>query len=206
MKTFEECHHPEKIESFNLDDICQFQKEIKEKLDKNYDSENISFEEKEKKNQELIKNFIKKLIEKKDKFHYVFKTEKGSIYFVLESGQSWRFQKKINKYEVQPILNKIFFINREIAKEFENAEDNYSDGLQEFILNRKISTINPRIGAVPFEFWITGLTEIIFKQEKNYIQIIGTKYREDNNGEDDKVLPHFASGCHMGHSITEIIK
>ncbi len=58
---------------------------------------------------QLYEEFIEKLLAQKNGFAHIFKTEKGSIYFILPSGKSMRIKNLKYGYELQPIADKIEF-------------------------------------------------------------------------------------------------
>src|SRR5713226_6220320 len=57
-----------------------------------------------KKEQVIIKNLRSELLGQKDRFKNVFKTERGSFYFVTETGQSLRF-KGFEEADIESIDN-----------------------------------------------------------------------------------------------------
>jgi len=61
--------------------------------------------------QDYYINIIEELKKGKQGLKYIFQTEKGSIYFVLFTGESLRFRKTNGLYEDQPIGSKISFVN-----------------------------------------------------------------------------------------------
>jgi len=149
--------------------------------------------DKESPEQTLLKKFIEQQIEKKDTYKNIFRTEQGSIYFILETGESLRIKNTAEeKLEVQPILNHIYFIDRDQRDKLEEMRQ--QDSLQENIINKPIQIHPCKTGLIPFEFGIEGMQEIHVIKKNDVITITG-----DNYGS-------FASGYHIGHKIIEMIK
>jgi hypothetical protein len=79
--------------------------------------------------QQKIAELIEELLSEKEKFNKIFKTKNGSIYFVLDSGESFRIKndalpgEKTN-YLINPFCSKIFFVPE---KEFEKISKIISD-------------------------------------------------------------------------------
>ncbi len=60
----------------------------------------------------LTQDLLGKLIKEKDRFQSVFTTEKGSTYFVMESGQAMRFKvDEEDGLKIQPMLNNIVYLS-----------------------------------------------------------------------------------------------
>ena len=96
-------------DSMLISDIEQKVEETKNKL---YDGDIAPTTESRR---EIIVGLLEDLLNHKEKFKNVFKTENGSTYFILNSGESIRIKKQTpskweSEYEIQPLLKKIFFI------------------------------------------------------------------------------------------------
>jgi|GEM_PF-3761575 len=79
--------------------------------------------------QQKIAELIESLLGEKEKFSRIFKTEKGSIYFVLDSGESLRIKNEAERekpasYAIQPFTRKIFFVPK---NEFERISKIMAD-------------------------------------------------------------------------------
>lgn len=144
-------------------------------------------------------DFIGQLLAEKEKFSKIFETDSGSIYFVLSDDRSIRF--KFNKYknmdnknpwEHNPFLLKTIFIDPLQADELLELDQNGQ--LQHEIINMEIKKKPYSHQARVFEFGIVGFPEIRYIEDNNKIVIKG-----DKNGV-------FASGYHIGHKISKIIK
>lgn len=198
----------EKQESkeFVFEDLLKLREEYERGMDEIFDFD-ISASEEKQKIKEFSKDFVKKLLNQKEKFGQVFYTEKGSIYFILKSGESWRFKKKFEKehefFEDQPIAKKIIFVSKETNEELIGQRK--KDPLFfENIVNQKIKLEKMAVGSVPIEIGIYGNSEVVFDEKENEIAILGTlvKFRDGT----DEFEPKMFSGWHQGHMINEIVK
>ncbi|HVZ66966.1 MAG TPA: hypothetical protein VG917_01770 [Patescibacteria group bacterium] len=173
---------------YTVDELQEEKNKLEDLID------GIPYEERSIKEQQLIQGFIDKQIKEKDRFQNVFKTDQGSVYFTLSTGESLRIKQREGKWEMQPICRKIFYTDNDTADEF---EEDVRKGHSEYepIIGKPISTTELKIGATPIEFEILGGTPpIAFEESPGKIVIKG-----DHMG-------FFASGYHRGHPITEVIK
>ena len=139
--------------------------------------------------------FLNELLRSKDRFFRVFKTEHGSYYFSIASGEVFRIKFKRFKnipgfYQLHPIMKNIFFLPQaesdRILKEGNLAEN----------INKPINLSDYVNGAVPFE---------INKYESS---VLSDYILEDNVLLVGKPsLPKYkAPSSHIGHPIVEILK
>src|SRR3989338_5188172 len=106
---------PETATPFTLDELKKRYEEISTEAIDSYPNggwERVQVQ------QALIKSWLDSLISQKEKFDKVFKTEKGSTYFILQTGESFRIKKQEQttwqgEYTVEPIATKTFFITLE---------------------------------------------------------------------------------------------
>lgn len=147
------------------------------------------------------KVLIQELLKEKDLFKHIFKTEKGSIYFTLKTGESLRIKYNENKkcFEAQPLLNKIIFVDEKEADIISSKRKSGEE--MEYFFNSGINKTSYKKGAIPIEIGINGKKQIEFSERDDNIKILGT--RSDDGC---KLYHFFASGYHIGHKITEIIK
>lgn len=163
---------------------------IEEKIDVLWESGTFSKLEEER--QKLTQEFIDSQLENKDGYKNIFMTEHGSIYFALATGESVRIKRTNDKWEMQPICHKIFYVDEEESVRIKEMRK--SINFQEEILGTPISTVDCGEGRTPIEFGILHMPTINYVEEPNKIVIKG-----DHMGV-------FASGIHMGDLITEVIK
>jgi hypothetical protein len=174
--------------SYSLDELQKIYSDFRDaKLD----------EDSRESRERMTKEFIEKLKREKDKFQHVFETESGSVYFVAQTGESIRFKNENGKIKDQPIVRKTFFISEEVSGELMKNRKN----MDEYLLSNEITLCSFDLGTRPLEFWIIGFPEIVYECSNGKLQIKGTK--RDDKEKIDKV---FASGFHVGHKITNIIK
>ena len=145
------------------------------------------------KKQQLLFDFIKTELEKhKNEYSNIFQTTNGSIYFVLDSGESYRIKyTDSNGYDEQPICDKIFFVDSKTKTEIEEAKNYFQP--EKKLLNKDWKTFPCKEGVFPIEFGIERFPKINFSEKKDYINISG-----DEQGS-------FASGIHIGHSVIKEI-
>ena len=81
--------------------------------------------------QHKIADLIENLLSEKEKFSQIFKTEKGSIYFGLDSGETLRIKNEAASgqpanYSIQPFTGNIFFVpKKEFERIFKIATDHW---------------------------------------------------------------------------------
>lgn len=160
--------------------------------------------EREEKEQITTREFLENLLKEKERFKYVFETEKGSVYFVLPTGQSWRFKKASHGYKEHSILTKIFFIDSETFEYLFSKGQLGIGAFEKQFINQKIKTVKLAEGVFPVEFGLSDYPEIIFEEDEDCVKIIGVKVK---TREGEEIIPHFmASGWHFGHVVAKIIK
>ncbi len=159
------------------------------------------------KEQEFINKLIEDFLEEKERFNKVFKTELGSYYFILESGQSLRikanflkekekklYENKIKtKFELMPLSHAIVFSKESPRKTKTDLHGN--------VLEITIKEVPYQIGTLPIE--------IGFEEEQNHPLIIREKkmvkiISQPLFSEDPNFIP--PTPYHVGHPIVEIIK
>jgi hypothetical protein len=136
----------------------------------------------------------------RDAFKFVFETEMGSKYFVLDNGMVVRFKRKDDKWDIRRIniSEHIVFLDEKTFNELLETEK-YGGGLQEeiFILSKRPEGIpaseEPSEGLYPFDFRAYRYAnDISYTIENGVLRIT------------DKLGP-FASGNHFGHKITKVL-
>lgn len=142
--------------------------------------------------QELIQALIERQIAEAKRYQNIFRTANGSIYFVFSTGESLRIKKTGEGLRPQPIFDHIYYVDKDQLDEL--LEMRRQDTLQDEIIGKRIRIAPCSLGITPFEFGIQGYFPQSVTQEPNSITILG-----DKSGV-------FASGYHLGHPITELIK
>lgn len=112
-----------------------------------------NFEERESTDRELVRDSIEKLKTESERFKFIFETEKGSIYFVTNTGQSLRFRNGDKGFEPQPVMDKIYFITEEqsnfLVEEIKHVGGSWH--IADAIVDREIPVVSMGLGTVPLE-------------------------------------------------------
>ena len=157
---------------------------------------------------EVVLSFLKELLLEANRFDKVFKTEKGSIYFVLFSGETLRFKISGGKnifglnnpldpvipiFTLSPITGKVFFVDSETLHEF-----NHMLKITDDWRNKRIKTTDIVIGSHPIEL-------NILEKDGNKISFVdyGDSFELIGGTLDPEDLP--MGNIHTGHQISEII-
>jgi hypothetical protein len=153
----------------------------------------------------LRSDFVEKLLLEKERFNKVFKTANGSVYFILETGETIRAKMVVDKYEFDegdgqhfmfsPLMNNLFFLPQDESERLARVED-LSPG-------EKIKTVPYGLRVVPFEINIRGFgSQVVFENNSGELLLIGTQTlgAEELDTEGNLV------GTHLGHPIIEIVK
>lgn len=169
--------------------------EIKTKMEQNFD-EDWHFAE-------GGQRFLSELLSEPDRFARVFKTEKGSYYFVLDNGKSLRIkyqtdvhdnQEEPSYYELQPLMQKIYGLNGDLTRTEDRSGNVRSLSFQSIPLEKGQQIIEVGIsqnnGPV-YQFKEDSDGRIEASEEPESIEKRG--YQSP-------------IAYHLGHSITEIIK
>jgi hypothetical protein len=150
--------------------------------------------------QRATEQMVEKLLAHKERFHYVLETDHGSLYFILPTGESWRFKMVHGARTAQPIMRHVYFIDEAIAG---NMLDLKKRGrIQEWLMSAAIpAELSPKVGLRPFELVIEHYPDYPISMQEHGIVI--------SPSEDDKKLyknlaPQFSSGYHIGNKISNI--
>lgn len=182
---------PQEPNAITVDILQQKIKDLRTSISSLYNKE-LSNEQMIEQKKMLTNDFVEKQIAEVDGYKKIFKTERGSIYFVLNTGESMRVKKTNEGLAIQPICHKIFYVDTQQAEQLEQMMK--GTFWQEDIIGVPISTVSLTEGVRPVEFGIINMPEINFSEEENILSIKG-----DNTGV-------FASGFHLGSVVSEIIK
>ncbi|MEI6296887.1 MAG: hypothetical protein WCO84_04560 [bacterium] len=182
----------EKIKQFEAKDLSGICNKYYDAVDKIYEEVEGSRDYKKIRGriEEYTVGYMQELLKSKEKFLNVFKTENGSLYFVVKSGQSLRFKKQETgngdfETKINPIMDKIFFIDE--GEVYEIMKEDKIELNEEKI----IKIVKYGIGVRPFEL--------------NFYKDRSTKMEIVEIGSDNILVKGFAP-YHIGHKITEIIK
>jgi len=163
------------------------------------------FEEYQLKRQEVTGNFIQELERQKEKFKYIFETEKGSKYFVLNTGEviRFRFGSSINGvgFHPEPISGKVFFVDQTQCDELLPITKSLY-GQEIFDKEIKKAPLADGVHPIEMNSEIAGPTEIEFDEDDDTIIIRACRDTKT------KVLDkkNLSGGFHIGHKVVKIIK
>lgn len=153
---------------------------------------------------------IRDLLEMKERFDHVFKTEKGSIYFTLSTGPSFRIKQRDTDEmsRLQPVLPKIVFVDAsEIAILSQWCKE--SPNLSHDIFGKQIATVPFALGTHPVELTVIGYgpdTQPILEEADGTITLLGIQ-KVSPTGELSEVPLRYSLGSiHLGNKIVEVIK
>lgn len=73
----------------------------------------VSLAEKKAQRQAALARYVDLQIQEKDRFNHIFKTEKGSVYFIFDTGESVRVKRDEGEWKIQPRCKKIVYVDEE---------------------------------------------------------------------------------------------
>ncbi len=184
----------EEKKPLSLDDVNSLYEQYEtdmEQVEEDYFNKKIDFSLLQNKKEQVLAEFIEKLMESKESLSRIFKTENGSTYFILKTGECLRFKRqKIGSdyFEIkpQPVMGNVIMIKDDdvyrITKE--HLLEGATEG--EVVLKKAEYTI----GNTPFEmnFVHEWPDKLLIKEEADAVLIKGF------------------GPYHVGHKIIEIIK
>jgi len=201
----------------NTDYFNKYKKLLYEIQDKNLSRKEEELEEKE-----LVISILNEMLQD-PKFDKIFKTEKGSVYFLDEDSECLRLKQEGEKLKFQPITKDLFFIDEAgllYMKSLLN-EDKFALKYTELdILSGRSSERlfvplkKYEVGAFPLEL---NVKEICIRDKMDRLikfEVVDDKLvfyatpRDETKApsSEDDFYDNFFGGIHFGHRITEIIK
>ena len=88
---------------------------------------------------QLYEDFVERMLAQKNRFANIFRSEKGSTYFILLNGKSLRIKNLKYGYELQPIADEIKFI-QESPKEQSTSLDIGATPYETFYIQKRGET------------------------------------------------------------------
>jgi len=184
---------------FDIQKLSQMWNEMQDACDKRLDDA-LTPEEADQAAIEMQKgqeSFVRQLIAEKEKFLRVFETEKGSVYFQMQDGQTVRFRRsetgKNVEYSKQIPADQLFFFESDTAKEFMQRRKVRSE-----IISREFKTVDYEDGMMPIEFFFENNEYYEIEKTSDGFKILAKKEVPDFF---EPALPN-----HVGHKITKIYK
>ena len=101
-------HEKERIPAMSATELLGYTSQLQEELlvaERKAPGTAGMFDEQKK----IYEQFIQRLLDSSARFAHIFRTERGSIYFVLETGQSLRIKEQKYGYELQPLSTSIVY-------------------------------------------------------------------------------------------------
>jgi hypothetical protein len=144
-----------------------------------------------KKLEEIRQAHEKALLSQADRFGAVFRTERGSTYFVLSTGESYRIKRPLGMTDIPVVCQRIIYVPKEEDNRLIDALRQGTD-LLDALYDHPIRTVPVSVGAVPIEIGRVDLGAPL-----NY-EITADTFTLRHCG--------LLMGAHIGHPITEIIK
>jgi len=142
------------------------------------------------KNHKFSLDMVISLLEKYKKFHKVFITKKGSLYFCLEDGTSLRIKAR-GIFKTERIMQKIFFVDKDTI---EKIKYSFASRLGSDFLDKPIKKAECKKGSYPIEIGyyypmggVGNFTVSTFRETSESIILL-------------KQIPN-----HMGNVITQVI-
>lgn len=198
---FEELLKVEKPKFLKIKELEQLLKGLIDDVDYLYDryaDKKISWQEYQELVQKLHQNIIDNLISQKEKLSHIFQTERGSYYFVLNSGHSWRIKSGEKGLVSQPIIDNVFFVDNKEADDIIREIEKYGTNC---LIGRDIECASFKKGVSPLEIGIHNANKPVLEKVGRWLKILGSRPR------DKEVLEkNITCGVHIGHEINEIIK
>lgn len=141
---------------------------------------------------------VNKFIQEKSRFNTIFRTEKGSFYFVLPSGETVRF--KNENTSVTPFMKNIFFIDESTARIIVETAKEFKGNNNIFKILGPIKIYPLREGLHPLEVGLVNdPREAVFELIDDNLFVKGSKFK------DEELNPDYSGPWHLGHKITHII-
>lgn len=158
---------------------------------KGYDRGNI-LEKQKRINQEALDT----LLATKERFAHVFTTEKGSYYFMLPSGESFRIKKTYEVLSSQTIMKRLFFLETDAFEKQVQVGSTPMTALAGIPFKKS----ELKEGATPLEInCLNAPDEYIVEESDDTFVLRGA------DQERQALLPYTA-GIHIGHIVATIIK
>ncbi|MFA6322529.1 MAG: hypothetical protein WCX71_03575 [Candidatus Buchananbacteria bacterium] len=200
-------HEIEKKDPITVEEINSLIESTENKLgalDKRLDE----FSEEE---ERIVSELTQNLIREKDRLQNIFTTEKGSIYFVLSNGASFRIKKlekpayigHKSKYSLQMLSTKVLFIRPEEA-DFINRSVHSTMLAADMsgLIDKSVKTSKLEVGVHPLEigkYYDNGEVD-----DESATVVVDKENGQINFRQDGEKI--FQPVMHLGHIITEIVK
>lgn len=187
-----------------------------------HNGENNDFNEFKRRSHERVEKLIRDLLQMSHRFKYVFLTESGSMYFVLDGGQCLRIKKDKSDKElwsyssIQPITGRTYFVSEEEGKKAKYLNRIGSSWKRSFdrLIGEKYGgdrtvKYSPQIAEElsPLEINLAhDKMGLAISDDGNAFEIVGEMENgvKVEGGDDENAF--LTGAMHLGHNITKIIK
>ena len=153
------------------------------------------------------RKLIDELIKESERFKYVFQTANGSIYFVLETGESQRLKCSQGKFEwssIQPLLKNLFFVSgSESERILKLIRESYKG--YDALLGIPLEEVNLGVGVHPVELNMHHAPkdfDTLLERSGDRIVLKAQKHEWDDHNEPGQI----SNGIHIGNAVTNIVK
>ena len=156
---------------------------------------------------------IERLVREKHKFRNIFKTSSGSVYFVLQNGESVRIKSydgKFEEYSKHPPLKDLLFISKTEQERLLNVMKNsgrHHDG----ILGVPFETTPFQNDVCPIElnlYFSDRRFDTSIVEENGRVKLLApnNKWSQEETWYEEDARGQISNGIHIGRPITQIIK
>ena len=146
---------------WSVDDLKKALDVLRASLEESSQENAHSDPEKQKEGYETVfRDFIEEQLQNQERYKHILFTERGSVYFILKDEQCLRIKvdsgpreyQYFGKYLLQPITEKIVFLDTDYAQELlKNPEDHQVDNPINELSGRSITTTTLSGGVTPLE-------------------------------------------------------
>ncbi len=157
----------------------------------------------------VCKTYVEKLLKEPQKFEAIFQSSSGSHYFVLQSGECWRFRQESGKGLVpQVVSGRILYISETRAQEVLAVlkENQGKNSFRSILADSEFSSsLIPTPGLVPLELGRSHTEEPCFEPTTHgTVRLVGK--RNPKNGAVAPISSHYWSiSYHIGNAVENII-
>lgn len=157
----------------------------------------------------VSKAYVEKLLKEPQKFGAIFQSSSGSHYFVLHSGECWRFRQESGKGLVpQVVSGRILYIPETRAQEMLTAlkKDQEHNSFRSILADSEfLSSLIPAPGLVPLELGRSHVEEPCFEPTTHgTLRLVGKK--NPKNGAAAPISSrHWSISYHIGNTVEHII-
>lgn len=137
---------------------------------------------------EGISSSLERILKNEVDSDKIFLTEKGSVYFAKSDGSCHRWKKVDNYWHSQPIMKRLFFLDKENERKLISQSKEQRDLPYDLRGNIELDLAECAVGSYPLELGAEGFADPDIQEEVGRIKI--------------RLIGPF----HLGHRIIEIIK